>query len=208
MKIKIEIACANIESVIAAEQGEADRVELCDNLAEGGTTPSHGMIEMSGKIFSGDLFVMIRPRGGDFLYSDEEFEIMKQDIDVCKHLGIVGVVFGLLDTNGNTDINRTAELVLHARPMKCTFHRAFDLANDPFKAMEEIISCGCHRILTSGQKSTVTDGIELISKLVQKANNRIIILPGGGIRPDNVAKLISKTKVTEIHSSAKKKQRQ
>lgn len=202
-KIKIEIVCTNIESVIAAEQGGADRVELCDNLVEGGTTPSYGMIEVARKKTSIGLFVMIRPRSGDFLYSEEEFEIMKLDIHVCKQLKADGVVFGLLDANGNVDVKRTKELVALAKPMLVTFHRAFDLAKDSLNALEDIINCGCNRILTSGQQPTAIQGEQLISQMIKKAGDRIIILPGGGIRPDNVVSLLDKTMATEIHSSAK-----
>lgn len=203
-KIKIEIVCGNIESVIAAQAGGADRVELCDNISEGGTTPSYGMIESARKKLIIALHVIIRPRGGDFFYSDDEFEIMKRDIETCKQLKADGVVFGILNADGSIDKKRMKELVALSKPMSVTFHRAFDMTNDPFKALEDIIECGCQRILTSGQCSTATEGAELISKLISIAKGRIIIMPGGGIRSDNVASLISKTNSTEVHSSAKK----
>ena len=204
-KIIVEIVCGNIESVVAAQQGGADRIELCDNLHEGGTTPDYLRIEAAKKIVSAPIHVMIRPRGGNFLYSDVEFEIMKQDMKVCRQLNVEGVVTGILNMDGSVDKNRTKELVALAGPMPVTFHRAFDITDDPFRAMEDIIDCGCRRILTSGQQPTAIEGAEMISELNTLSKGRIIILPGGGIRPENVALLIEKTKPTEIHSSAKEK---
>jgi copper homeostasis protein len=201
--VKLEIVCANIESVVAAQQGGADRVELCENLIEGGTTPSYGMIYEARKKLSIALNIMIRPRGGDFLYSGDEFEIMKHDIGNCKKLNADGVVFGILKADGSIDKNKTKELVGYAQPLQVTFHRAFDLTGDPFKALEDVIECGCNRILTSGQKATALDGAVMISELIKHSKGRIIIMPGGGVRSSNVAELISKTKATEVHSSAK-----
>ncbi len=203
-KIKLEIVCGNVDSIIAAQQGGADRVELCDNLAEGGTTPGYGMIEMARRKLFIALHIMIRPRGGDFLYTHDEFDIMKRDIEVCKKLKADGVVFGLLNDDGSVDKNRTKELVELSKPLSVTFHRAFDMTNEPLEALEEIIECGCHRILTSGVKPSAIEGAETISQLIKQASGRIIIMPGGGIRPENVTALIAKTKATEIHSSARK----
>jgi copper homeostasis protein len=203
-KLKIEIVCGNIESVIAAQQGGADRVELCDNLSEGGTTPSYGMIETARRLLSIHLHVIIRPRGGDFLYSDDEYEIMKRDVEICKQLNVDGVVFGILKTDGTIDKRRLKNLVALADPMSVTFHRAFDVTADAFNALEDIIECRCDRILTSGQQTTAMEGADLISQLIKMAADRIIIMPGGGVRPENLVSLIAKTHAAEIHSSAKK----
>ena len=202
-KIKLEIVCGNIESALAAQQGGADRIELCDSLVEGGTTPSYGMIESVKGMLLIPVFVMIRPRGGDFLYSGYEFEIMKRDIEICRKLKVDGVVFGILNDDGSIDKNRTTELVDLSKPLPVTFHRAFDMTNDAMKALEDVIDCGCERILTSGLKSSAIDGADLIAQLIKLASGKIIIIPGGGIRPNNVAALITKITPTEIHSSAK-----
>ena len=202
-RIKLEIVCGNIESALAAQQGGADRIELCDSLVEGGTTPSYGMIETVKGMLLIPVFVMIRPRGGDFLYSANEFEIMKRDIEICKKMKVDGVVFGILTEDGSVDKERITELVDLAKPMSVTFHRAFDMTNDAMKALEDVIDCGCERILTSGLKPSAGDGADLISQLIKQASGKIIIMPGGGIRPNNVTALITKTNPTEIHSSAK-----
>ena len=162
MNFKLEVIAFNIESCKLAQQSGAYRIELCDNPSEGGTTPSIGMIKAAREKVDIELFPIIRPRGGDFLYSDDEFEIMKEDILQCKKIGCDGVVIGLLNADGNVDKIRTSQLVNLAYPMSVTFHRAFDRANDPFKAMEDIIECGCERILTSGQQPTASEGIELM----------------------------------------------
>jgi len=201
-KIQLEIVCTNIESVVTSNENGADRIELCASLSVGGLTPSYGLIQTARKIFSTGLFVLIRPREGDFLYSDEEFEIIKRDIGICKELKADGVVVGFLNPDGTIDKKRLAEIVNLARPMSVTFHRAFDLAKDAEASMEDIISCKCDRILTSGQKQTAIDGAGLIQFLIQKAAGRIIILPGSGIRPGNVAALVKKTGAVEVHSSA------
>ncbi|NDE11337.1 MAG: copper homeostasis protein CutC, partial [Chitinophagia bacterium] len=174
-----------------------------DNPSEGGTTPSYGFIKTARKNLSIDLYPIIRPRGGDFLYSEIEFEVMKADIEVCKNLGCDGVVIGILNADGTVDKKRSKQLVEIANPMKVTFHRAFDRTNDPFQAMEDIISIGCERILTSGLQTVATDGEELLNKLVKKANDRIIIMPGSGVKSDNIKTLIRNTNATEFHSSAR-----
>lgn len=202
-KIILEIVCGNIESVMAAQEGGADRVELCANLGEGGITPSHGMIEAARKKLSIQLFVMIRPRAGDFLYSVEEFEIMKRDIEVCKELKADGVVFGILNVDGSIDKKRTKELVELSKPLPVTFHRAFDMTNDPLNALEDVIESGCQRILTSGSERTAMEGAEKISLLIKRAAGRIIIMPGCGIQPGNVASLMSITRASEVHASCK-----
>ena len=201
--IKLEIVCVNLESALSAQEGGADRIELCDNLQEGGTTPSFGMIEAVKKIVSIPVYVMIRPRGGDFLYSDFEIEIMKRDIEICKQLKVDGIVFGILKNDGNIDKKKCKKLLEVAYPLPVTFHRAFDMTVDPSLALEEIIECGFERILTSGLKPTAQEGTETISKLIKQANERIVIMPGGGVRPENVKELISATGATEVHASAK-----
>jgi copper homeostasis protein len=197
-------ACVNsATSAIEAEKGGANRVELCDNLYEGGTTPSAAAIILTAQNIAIDLHVLIRPRGGDFLYSDLEFEVMKYDIAFCKENGVKGVVLGILNENGSVDVERTRELVNAAVPMKVTFHRAFDMVNDPFHAIEDIISAGCHRILTSGLSNKAWDGRDMIASLVKTANGRIIIMAGSGVNSENAEMLVIYTGVNEIHTSAR-----
>ena len=200
-EIKLEICANSPESAFLAELGGAYRVELCDNLPEGGTTPSYGAISQARKILTIGLNVIIRPRGGDFLYSDSEFDIMCNDIVVSKELGADGVVFGLLLPDGSIDIKRTKKLVKLAKPMEVTFHRAFDMCNDPFAALEDIIACGCKRILTSGQQNKAIQGTDLIRKLIEKAAGRIIIMPGSGIEESNIEEIYKKTGAKEFHAS-------
>jgi copper homeostasis protein len=203
MKFKLEVIGFTIESCLIAQAAGAHRIELCDNPSEDGTTPSYGFIKTARENLSIDLYPIIRPRGGDFLYSEIEFEVMKADIEVCKNLGCDGVVIGILNADGTVDKKRSKQLVEIANPMKVTFHRAFDRTNDPFQAMEDIISIGCERILTSGLQTVATDGEELLNKLVKKANDRIIIMPGSGVKSDNIKTLIRNTNATEFHSSAR-----
>ncbi|MGC9330181.1 MAG: copper homeostasis protein CutC [Candidatus Hinthialibacter sp.] len=199
-------ACANsVASALAAQEGGAKRVELCDNLHEGGTTPSAGCITAARKRLSIALHVLIRPRGGDFLYDDIEWEIMKNDIRVCRELGADGVVAGALKADGSVDKKRMEELTAWARPMSVTFHRAFDVCRDPWAALEEIIEAGCDRILTSGQAAKAPDGVDLLEELVRRAGDRITILVGGGVHEGNIAKLIEKTHAWEYHGSAQKR---
>lgn len=199
----LEICANSIHSALIAQDAGAHRVELCENLNEGGTTPSFGTISEIRKHLHISLFVLIRPRSGDFLYTKEEFEIMKTDIEVCKNLGCDGVVIGLLTKDGEVDDERTQELVKLASPMGVTFHRAFDRCKDPFKALELIINTGCERILTSGLKNSVLEATDLIKKLVEKAGDRISIMPGAGINSTNILELKKITKAKEYHSSAK-----
>ncbi len=203
-KYLIEVCAAQVQSALAAQEGGAKRVELCDNLFEGGTTPSYAAIKIARAKLKIGLNVMIRPRGSDFCYSDVEFEIMKDDIQVCKKLGADGVVFGILLTDGNVDIVRTKQLVELARPMNITFHRAFDMTPEPFKALDEIIDLGIDRILTAGQKNTVPEGVELIGQLVKKAGNRIIIMPGSGINDRNIKEIRDRTRAKEFHLTGRK----
>jgi len=201
--IRLEICANSLTSALAAQNGGAYRVELCDNLKEGGTTPSFGQIVSARKYLNIKLYPIIRPRGGDFLYSDLEFEIMKMDIEQCRNLGCDGVVFGILKKDGQIDCERCLELKGIAGNMGTTFHRAFDRCKDPFQALEAIIEMGFERILTSGMENTAIKGASLISKLVVQAKDRIIIMPGAGIRTDNLKQLIQVTGASEFHTSAK-----
>ena len=202
--IVLEICIDSVESAIAAQQGGANRVELCDNLLEGGTTPSAGTIALARQNISIDLNVIIRPRGGDFCYTGIEFEVMKYDIEQAKRLGANGVVIGLLNPNGSVDMARTAALVELARPLSVTFHRAFDMSRDPREALETLISLGIDRVLTTGQESSALEGLDLITELVRQAANRVIIMPGlsGAISERNVRKIITQSGVKEIHTTA------
>jgi len=201
----VEACVSSVASAIEAEKAGARRVELCDNLLEGGTTPSAASIQLAGKILSIDLNVIIRPRGGDFFYSDIEFEVMKSDILAAKELGADGVVIGVLNIDGRVDKKRTRELIELARPMNVTFHRAFDMTADPFGALRDLIELKVDRILTSGQKNTAMEGIRLISDLVKEAEDKVIIMPGCGITPENIARLATETGAREFHVFAVKK---
>ena len=200
----LEIAVFNIESAIAAEAAGANRLELCENPNEGGTTPSYGTLTVIAKTISIPVFPIIRPRGGDFLYTNAEFEVMKNDIQICKELGFAGVVIGLLLPDGSIDKERTKELVQLAAPMAVTFHRAFDRCNDPIRGLLDIIETGCKRILTSGQVPSAPDALDLLQTLVHEAVDKIIIMPGSGVRGNNIATIKTVTKAKEFHSSARK----
>jgi copper homeostasis protein len=191
-------------SSLIAQSAGAHRVELCANLLEGGTTPSFALIEMARKqLIKTKLYVLVRPRSGDFLYNDLEFEILKSDIHQCGKIGCDGVVIGLLNIDGTVDIPRNRELIEIAKQyaMGVTFHRAFDSCVDLFFALEDVINLGCERLLTSGGKSTAIEGASVISELIKKANNRVIIMPGAGITPENVSELLEKTGANEIHGT-------
>ncbi|MTI41734.1 copper homeostasis protein CutC, partial [Fulvivirga lutimaris] len=205
MSYQIEICANSVQSVINAEKAGAQRVELCDNLWEGGTTPSAAMIKLAKEKTNIAIYVLVRPRGGDFVYSDLEFEIIKEDIRICKELGVEGIVSGVLNADGTVDKERTRELVELSKPLPFTFHRAFDVANDAFRALEDIIDCGAVRILSSGQKNSAIEGIDLLKQIQEKAAGRISIMPGGGINPDNISELLS-IGCTEFHMSGKKGQ--
>ena len=207
MKYTIEIATSDFATTQSAVNGGADRIELCTNLAEGGTTPSYGTIKQCRESFSVSLYPIIRPRGGDFLYTDDEFEIMLHDVKLCKQLGCDGMVIGLLNKDGTIDIKRTSVLIETAYPLGVTFHRAFDRCKDPFTALEQLIEIGCERILTSGQKPSVVDGVDLVAELNKKAADRIIIMPGSGVRKENIKMLAAKTGCTEFHSSLRGKEK-
>lgn len=203
-KTILEVAVFSVEAALSAIAAGADRIEFCENPAEGGTTPSYGSLVSLIKRSQCPIFPIIRPRGGDFLYTDAEFESMQADVQIAKDLGYPGVVIGLLKADGCIDIERTKILVDLAAPMEVTFHRAFDRCNDPFKGLEDIIQTGCKRILTSGQVPNAMNGLTLLSQLVQQANGRIIIMPGSGVRANNIQEMLLVTKATEIHSSARK----
>jgi len=199
---KLEVACFNVASAIIAQESGADRVELCANLSAGGITPSREEVLEARQKLSIDLFVMIRPRGGNFVYSDEEFEQMKKEITSLKTSGINGFVFGMLDEAGNVNTAQNTELVNLAKPLICTFHRAFDAAADAAAALEVVIACGFKTILTSGQKPNAVEGVETLAELIAKANNRITIMPGGGVRSSNISMLKEKLDTPFFHSSA------
>ena len=200
----LEICCANIASALNAQAAGADRIELCDNLWEGGTTPSFGMLKVLRQELKIQIFVLIRPRGGDFLYSDAEFQVMLQDIYLAKEMGADGIVSGILKADGTVDCDRTTALIEAASPLPFTFHRAFDCCLNLNEALEDIIFCGAKRILTSGGKNSVAEGIELLTALNKQAAGRIIILPGGGINSQNIQSIKEKTGCSEFHLSAKK----
>jgi len=203
MKRKLEICCYTAESAIIAEKAGADRIELCDNHNEGGTTPSFASIEYCLEKVKIPVNVIVRPRGGDFLYSSYEFEIIKRDVRNIKKLGANGIVIGFLKSNGEIDKDKTKELLELAYPMEITFHRAFDMCKNPFVATEELIEMGVNRILTSGAKNKAIDGTELIYELIKVSKNRIIIMPGSGVNENNLIELVKKTNANEIHCSAK-----
>ena len=186
-KSKIEICANSVESAVKAQQGGAYRVELCAGIPEGGTTPSFGEIRMARQLLQQTkLHIIIRPRGGDFLYSPLEQEIMLHDIKVARQLGADGVVFGCLTADGKVDVEAMEKLMNAVGDMSVTFHRAFDMCRNPQEALEQIIELGCHRILTSGQEATAEKGIPLLKELVELADERIIIMPGCGVNPKNI----------------------
>ncbi len=197
----LEVCAGDIDSVIAAQQGGATRIELCSALSEGGLTPSAGLVTQAC-LLGITVFALIRPRGGDFLYSPEEVETMVTDIKILKQLGVDGVVIGCLKDDGSIDIDACRKLVDAASGLNITFHRAFDRCRDPKVALEQIIDLGCNRLLTSGQQATAADGVDLIKELVQQANGRICIMPGCGVNAQNAAQILKYTGATEIHASA------
>jgi copper homeostasis protein len=203
MRYHLEIIAFNVESCQIAQASGATRIELCDNPGDGGTTPSYGFVKAARQQLQIELYAMVRPRGGDFFYSDEEFEIMKTDVLMHKQLGCDGVVIGMLNKDGSVDTIRCKQLVQLAYPMSVTFQRAFDRVNDPFKALETIIEMGCQRILTSGLVPNCLDGAPLIAQLIKKADERIIIMPGSGLRSTNVIEVAKITGATEFHTSAR-----
>lgn len=201
----LEVCANSFTSALAAQQGGAIRVELCENMAEGGTTPSYATIKLAKERLQLAIWPIIRPRGGDFLYTDDEFELMKIDIQVCKELGCDGVVFGILSANGEMDKERCKLLVDLAHPMPAAFHRAFDMCNELNKSLADLIDLGFVRVLTSGGADNAYNGIKTIAKLVALANNRIEIMPGTGINPQNIAYIKEKTGAKVFHASARVK---
>jgi len=198
----IEVVVYNITSAMKAEEGGADRIELCDSPGDGGTTPSYGTIELVRQNVTLDVFVMIRPRGGDFCYSSWEFHSMKRDISQCQKLSVDGVVFGILNPDGTIDKKRCSELIKQVRPLKATCHRAFDMTRDPFEALEDCIEVGFDRILTSGQQAQAIQGKDLVAELIKRAKGRIVIMPGSGVNEETVSSIVSATGASEIHCSA------
>ena len=199
-EVLIEVCVDSVVSAVAAQRGGAQRIELCADLLEGGITPSAGMIELTRSKISIALHVLIRPRGGDFLYNEDEFEVMCRDIDTAKNLGADGLVFGILDADGNVDTWRSRMLVERAQPLSITFHRAFDMSSDLFRALEDVCGTGADRILTSGGHQTALQGLETIMKLVKAARGRLAIMPGSGITADNARRIVEETGALEIHA--------
>lgn len=200
MGIAVEIAVSDPESAFAAQTGGADRVELLSNWLEGGTTPSSGMVAVVRNNLAIDLHVIVRPRGGDFSYSRDEFDVMKRDIAAAKGLGANGVAFGLVNLDGKVDTERTRELVETARPLSVTFHRAFDTCHDLPRALEDLISCGINRVLTSGGEANALDGKRMLAELVSLAGNRVSVMVGGGVRKENVREILQETGAREVHA--------
>lgn len=197
-----EICVDSVEGVRAAKAAGAHRVELCADLLEGGITPSRGMIREARKVEGIRLHVIIRPRGSDFLFDGDEFSIMRADLETAKAEGADGVVIGLLKADATVDAERTKELIALAKPLSVTFHRAFDMTVDPFEALETLIGLGVDRVLTSGQEATVLEGLPLIAELIRRANDRIVIMPGGGITARNVERIVAGAKLKEMHFAA------
>ncbi|MEM7114432.1 MAG: copper homeostasis protein CutC [Chloroflexota bacterium] len=199
MTIQVEICLSGIDSAVAAQAGGAQRVELCENLMEGGTTPSQGTIALVSERLDSGVMVMVRPRGGDFLYTDLEFAVMEQDVKLMHQHGVMGVVFGMLLPNGRIDKERTRRLLDLARPMQVTFHRAFDMSRDPFEALDDLLELGVDRILTSGQELTAMRGLDLLTKLQARAGDDLIIMPAVEVTAENARHIVETTKVREIH---------
>ena len=201
--VKLEIAANSLASALAAQEGGADRVELCENLGEGGCTPSYGTMAMARERLRIPLYVLIRPRGGDFLYDALERDTMLRDIELCARLGCDGVVIGALDADGDVDIALCRDFVSAAGTLGVTFHRAIDVARDPTSALDAVIASGCGRVLTSGAHGNAIDGANNIAALVHRAGGRIAVMAGAGITPANVCELVQRTDVREVHASAK-----
>ncbi len=199
----LEIASNSVASALAAQQGGADRIELFDNLAEGGTTPSHGSIAAARERLQIPLFVLIRPRPGDFRYDALETDIMLRDIAQCRQLGCDGVVIGALDAAGDIDVPLCRDLVAAAGPLGVTFHRAFDAARDLPAALEQVIALGCQRVLSSGGQASAQAGSDMLARLVTQAGDRLAVMAGAGISPENITDIATTTGCRELHASAK-----
>ena len=200
--ITIEVCLEDIESAIAAQLGGANRVELCDNLTVGGTTPSIGLIKQVRQQIEIDLQVIVRPRGGDFCYTNLEFEVMKSDVEAVKSAGANGIVIGILNPDATIDIQRTQELVRLAEPLPVTFHRAFDYTPDPFLSLEILADNGVSRILSSGQATSALKGVRLLKQLKRNARDRVSIIAGGGVNSQNAPIIVKEAKVTEVHAGS------
>ncbi|RZK21727.1 MAG: copper homeostasis protein CutC [Pedobacter sp.] len=199
----LEVCANGYESALNAQIGGANRVEFCDNLAEGGTTPSYGQLALAKENLTIEVWPIIRPRGGDFLYSDIEFDLMKEDVKVCKTLNCDGIVIGILNADGTIDKQRCAELIALAKPLPVSFHRAFDMSNDMSLALEDLIALGIVRVLSSGSANSAIQGAETLAKLIKQANGRISIMPGAGINIHNIKELINISGATSFHASCK-----
>ena len=197
----LEICVDSVESAAAAERGGAQRVELCSDLLEGGITPSAGQISLVRRRIGISLFVMIRPRGGDFCYTAEEFAVMQRDIREARTLGANGIVLGILDEQARVDVRRTKQLVELAVPLEVTFHRAIDMTPNPRIALEDVIATGARRVLTSGGAARVTRGLTVVAGMVEAAKNRIVVMAGGGVTPRTVSRIAKATGVGEFHAS-------
>ena len=202
-RVQLEIAANSLASALAAQEGGADRVELCENLGEGGCTPSYGTLAMTRERLRIPLYVLIRPRGGDFLFGSLERDTMLRDIELCVRLGCDGVVIGALTQDGDVDVALCGELIAAARPLGVTFHRAIDVARDPLAALDSAIALGCERVLTSGAHAGAIEGADTIASLVQRAGGRIGVMAGAGVTAGNVRDLMRRTGVREVHASAK-----
>lgn len=199
----LEICADSVQSAVNAQRGGADRIELCTDLSSGGLTPSIATIELTRKYVNIPIHVLIRPRSGDFHYSNLEFETMKLDVERLKTLGVDGIVIGALNPEGEIDIRKTKELIELAKPLDITFHRAFDMTSDPFYSMDQLIDLGVNRILSSGQRQTAIEGCRVLSSLITKADDKIVIMPGGGVNIENINELYKHTHAKEYHTSAK-----
>lgn len=201
-RVLLEICIDSVESALAAQAGGADRVELCSSLFEGGLTPSAGLIEVVRSRLKIAVAAMIRPRGGDFCYSDDEFLIMQRDLVRAKELGADAAVFGILTPDGAIDMERNKRLIELSRPLSVTFHRAFDMARDPDASFDRLLQLGVDRLLTSGLEKSAVEGMDLIAELVKRGGSRLSVMPGGGITERNLAKVLKHTGAREIHGSA------
>ena len=200
---RLEVCVESIGDVITAQSGGADRVELCGSLLEGGITPSHGFIAAALERASVPVSVMIRPRGGDFVYDAPELEVMRRDIELVRELGGSGVVLGVLREDGTIDAPRTRELVEHARPLEVTFHRAFDMTRDLREALDVLLDVGVRRVLTSGGARSVPEELDAIAEFVKRAGDRMSVMPGGGITEENLREVIARSRASEYHVSAR-----
>lgn len=199
----MEVCVDSVESAINAEKGGASRLELCSNLVEGGTTPSLGLLKVIKEKVNVPVYVMIRPRGGDFVYSEDDFQVMREDLVILKENGADGIVFGILTPDGDVDMDRSKEIMKLSCPLPVTFHRAFDMTRDPFASLDCLISLGVDRVLTSGQDNTALEGLPLLTRLIKHAQDKIILVPGGGITERNLERILKESGAKEFHCSAR-----